>query len=441
MEEKTILLKGIQEQEGIGHIFDTLFARGYKACVVGGAVRDALLGLNPGDVDVLTNAPPEVVAALFSGPKTRQVGQTFSITLVNGVEVASCRGSGQEFPLSDLGMRDFTMNSMAWDPFTQTLVDPFNGRQDLKDRILRFTQSPEQRIEEDPLRMVRACRFAARYHCSIEPRSFAAVQTRKDKILTCTAGERIRMELIKAMSMDHPSKFFTLLHETGLLALILPSLDRCYGQDGGPFHGETVFEHSLLVGDALPARQPLLRLAGYLHDVGKFDAGRIKEGKLTFAGHEREKEALVKDLIRLRFSIRETQYILSLVRAHMRPLKKDSTPRAVRRLLAMLDDLDLSYQDFLRLRIADKRGNLAKSPYTLSDIRDRLGKILDGISGQTAFNINDLEISGREIQKILGLEPGPRVGEVKKYLFDCVLEDPGLNNKESLEGLIRDMPS
>ena len=194
-----------------------------------------------------------------------------------------------------------------------------------------------------------------------------------------------------------------------------------------------------MVGDALPPSRPLLRLAGFLHDTGKYDAAKIKDGRPTFPGHEKRTEAMMNDLARLRFSNNEARYILALTKAHMRPLNEESTPRAVRRLMAMLDDLDLSYKDFLRMRIADKKGNLAKSPYSMSDIRIRFLKIQDTISNQTAFNINDLDISGKDIQDILNIAPGPRIGEVKKYLFEQVLEDPKLNTKDKLEKLIREL--
>ncbi len=438
MDTRLVNLDGLLYREDISFILTRLSDNGFPAYVVGGAVRDGLLGLDPGDVDILTLADTGTLDKLFSDQKTRLVGKSFSVTLVNGVEVASSRTKG-DFPVADLGMRDLTINSMAWDPFTRILVDPFKGRQDLENKVIRFTDSPCARIQEDPLRMVRACRFAARYDSCIEPESFAAIQSCRKWGSNRIPGERTRMELLKAMSLARPSLFFSHLYDTGLLSLVLPCLDRCRDLDGGPFHGETVFEHCLLVGDALPARQPLLRLAGYLHDVGKFDAARIKDGKLTFAGHETRLEAMEKDLDRLRFSNKEIQYMCSLVRAHMRPLTGDSTPRATRRLLAMLDDLGLSHRDFLRMRIADKKGNLAKTPYTLSEIRVRLGKIRDTISGQTAFNINDLKISGRDIGEILGLEQGPAIGRVKGRLFESVLETPELNTASALKKLVREM--
>ncbi|HCY87510.1 MAG TPA: tRNA nucleotidyltransferase [Desulfobacteraceae bacterium] len=368
------------------------------------------------------------------------MGQNFEVSLINGVEVASFRGDSEGGTLeADLGMRDFTINSMAWDPSTGLLTDPYGGQDDLRQRLIRFTGNPEDRINEDPIRMVRACRFAARYGGEMDGQSQAAIRNRCRELGTGIAGERIRNEMIKAMAMEKPSLFFTLLHRTGLLSSIFPSLDRCAGLNGGPHHGETVFEHCLLVGDALPADQPLLRLAGYLHDTGKFDAVRFKAGQLTFAGHETHRDALASDLGQLRFSRRETDYILALVRAHMRPLTQDSTPRAVRRLLAMLADLGLSYRDFMRMRIADKRGNLAKSPYTLSDIKTRMRKLLDEMHGKNAFTMNDLEITGQDICRIMAMPPGPEIGKIKQHLFERVLDTPELNTRQRLVSMVEEM--
>jgi len=425
----------------VQEIIGTLNQGGYKTYIAGGAVRDMLLNQIPGDVDLLTAAPVREVAALFAHMKTRKVGKSFPICLINGVEVASCRAGGAKdnFPVDDLGMRDFTINSMAWDPVSDTLVDPFGGQADLINKIIRFTRDPGERILEDPLRMVRACRFVARLDGKLATASLQAILTHAPLIDPAggqVPGERIYMELIKAMELTNPSRFFITLHETGLLAKILPCLDRCFDLDGGPHHGETVFEHSLMVGDALPASRPILRLAGFLHDAGKFDAALIEEGKLTFVGHETHIEAIQRDLERLRFSSSHQKYIISLVQTHMRPLTDETTPRAVRRLLAMLDRHELSFRDFLRMRIADKRGNLAKSPYTLSQIRIRYKKIMDELSGQAAFNINDLAISGTQIIQLLGMKPGPEVGRIKEMLLERVLEDPSLNTRQRLEELV-----
>jgi CRISPR/Cas system-associated endonuclease Cas3-HD len=194
-----------------------------------------------------------------------------------------------------------------------------------------------------------------------------------------------------------------------------------------------------MVGDALPARQPLLRLAGYLHDVGKVDAQGIKEGRITFHGHETRMEALTADLDRLRFSAQEKEYILALVLCHMRPLAEKTRPKSIRRLLAMLAAHRLSFEDFMRMRIADKKANLAKSPYTLADIRLRVEKVRREMARQTAFGTDDLAVSGEDIMALRNLAPGPEVGRIKQQLFEQVLDDPDLNDRETLLRMVQDM--
>lgn len=421
------------------HILHTLHESGFSGYVVGGAVRDMGMGNRPKDVDILTDASIKSLENLFGGGKFQVVGKTFPICIIDNIEVAVCRAGTRNFPVDDLGMRDFTINSMAYDPLQDVLLDPFNGRKDLENRVIRFTRDADARILEDPVRMIRGCRFAALLNARLSRSALDAIERHAEKCAGQVPGERIRTEIIKAMAMKTPSVFFRLMHRTGLLAWVLPCLERCWGLDGGPFHGETVFEHCLLVGDALPVRQPLLRLAGYLHDTGKVDAKGIKEGRVTFHGHEVHTAAMEADLDRLRFSAAQKNYILALVGSHMRPLAEKTRPKSVRRLLALLAEKDLDFADFMRLRIADKKGNLAKSPYTLSDIRDRVKKVTDETARQTAFHPDDLDITGRDIMDICGIPPGPGVGRIKQYLFEKVLDDPGRNTRDQLIDMVAAM--
>ncbi len=421
------------------NILRVLHDNGYAGVVAGGAVRDMHMGKVPKDVDILTNASIPALEALFAGRKIRTVGKSFPVCLINNIEVAACRANTKNFPESDLGMRDFTINAMAYDPLEDVFHDPFNGIKDLENRVIRFIRDPDARIVEDPVRMIRGCRFAALLNARMTDSAHTAIQHHAKSLINQVPGERIRKELIKAMAMKTPSFFFTLLHTTGLLSEVLPCLDRCYGLEGGPFHGETVFDHCLLVGDALPARQPLLRLAGYLHDTGKKDARGIKQDRITFHGHETHTRTLEADLDRLRFSSARKAYILSLIRCHMRPLAQKTGPKSVRRLLAVLAANRLDFQDFMRLRIADKKANLAKSPYTLSDIRDRVKKVTDEVARQTALHPDDLAVTGHEIMEISGLKPGPKVGWIKQQLFEQVLGDPDLNTKERLAQMVAAM--
>ena len=427
----------IEENTGLWFIIDTLKKNGFQAYIAGGAVRDILLQKKPEDFDILTNASIKELASLFKDQKVKTMGKTFPICTINGIEISSGRAKFHlsDFPESDLAQRDFTINSMAWDPISKKIIDPFNGKKDLEDAMIRFTKDPEKRIAEDPARMVRACRFAALIDGSFSLSSLELILANKDKLDTLVAKERIHSEIIKAMGLKRPSLFFKALKKTGLLSKIFPGLDRCHGLDGGPHHGETVFEHSMMVGDALPKNLPVLRLAGFLHDVGKFDAAKKKDGSLTFAGHENETKAVIHDLERLRFPNKDIAYITSLINTHMRPLTDQTTPKAARRLLLMLDKSGLDYGDFMRMRIADKKGNLAKRPYTISEIRIRLKKLFAQMQGQKAFQMNHLKINGNDIIQILGMAPGPDVGKIKQQLFEMVLDDPELNNYNDLKKL------
>ncbi|SDU42302.1 tRNA nucleotidyltransferase (CCA-adding enzyme) [Desulfobacula phenolica] len=420
-------------------ILNTLREKGFSAYIVGGAVRDILLQRVPDDVDVLTCASIQEIESVFLGQNIKRVGKTFPICLVNGVEISSGRAlfDVSTFPESDLAKRDFTINAMAYDPMAKKVIDPFNGRKDLEDGVIRFTQDPEKRIGEDPVRMVRACRFMAMIQGSFDASSLKGIIACKDLLDSAAAKERISHEIMKAMDLEKPSLFFRALKTTGLLSKIFPSLDQCHDLDGGPHHGETVFEHCMLVGDALPKGFPILRLAGFLHDAGKFDAAKIEAGKLTFIGHEMQTQGVIRDLTTLRFALKDISYITSLIQVHMRPLTDESTPRAVRRLLCTLEQYNLDYRDFMRMRIADKKGNLLKRPYTLSEIRVRLKKIFDELAEQSGFRMSHLEITGDDIMRILGIASGPQVGRIKQLLFEKVLDDPGLNNYKELKKICR----
>lgn len=430
-------------------IVKQLAAEGFKAFFVGGAVRDKVMmgqDYNPSDFDILTNADLDQIAAIFqkSGEIVKTVGKAFAVCMVNGVEVASCRSDSDidNFPECDLARRDITINSMAFDPLSETLIDPFGGQKDIADKIIRFTGLPDDRILEDPLRMVRACRFASMIDGTIGEETLLSILQYRTLVTEKVAPDRIRCEILKAMAHKKPSIFFKNLHKARLLELIFPSLSRCDSLDGGPHHGESVLEHCLLTGDALSARNPVLRLAGYLHDAGKYDAAQIKDGQITFPEHEKMVDAVIRDLKNLRFSVEEIKFIEAVIRTHMRPLTPDSTPKAVRRLLAFLKEHDVKWQTFMQMRIADKAANLAKHPYNRSDIRLRVGKIWTELrngglkGGKLPLSIKELAISGHDVMEILNIPPGPEVGKVMNYLFESVLDDPSLNDYDSLKSLV-----
>jgi tRNA nucleotidyltransferase/poly(A) polymerase len=414
-------------------------------------VRDLLQGLRPVDYDVVTNARPAEISALFHGRKVERVGKICPVCLIDGTEVAtyrttraytalttSCRIEFADTLHEDLKHRDFTINSMALCPFTGDVIDDFGGMADLEHRIIRFTDSPAARIAEDPCRMLRAARFMARLEGTLDEDSRAALCRFGPRLMNSVAPERIRLEIVKAMHLSRPSLFFETLHDIGILNMIFPSLARCVGLAGGPHHDETVFEHNLLVGDALSPKNPLLRLAGYLHDVGKAEVVEYKAGQPVFIGHEKAITSLLTELRHLKFSNDEIDVIRSVIDVHMRPLNAESSPRAVRRLLATLEALGIDYHDFLRMRIADRKGNRAKSPFSISEIKVRLQKFRTELAPEPSgvFSIRHLALSGNDVMRILNLPSGPAVGRILQDLLEQVLDQPERNTYENLKALL-----
>jgi tRNA nucleotidyltransferase (CCA-adding enzyme) len=431
-----------------------LCSRGFEAWITGGAVRDMLLGREPVDFDVTTSAGLDEIVALFQGERVEQVGRSFNLILVNGVEVATFRrgfsaqeGSGREdCPsaglLQDLGLRDLTCNSMALCPFSGELIDPFDGRQDLANRVVRLVGDPIRRIRGDPVRIVRACRFASDLKGTFEEASLRALQDMAG-LVTTVAPERLRLEVKKALSARQASNFFRNLRLVGALGHLFPGLAACVGFDGGPHHGEDVFEHCLLTGDAVAPRCWLTRLAGYLHDVGKpVSATLDDQGRAaSFIGHEAAGAWIVEqDLGAMKFSARETAIISSLIRVHMHCIGPNARPRAVRRLLARLDRHRLDYRAFLRLSLADHKGNLARPNTPLSQNRALLNTIeelLYSSPRQREFNRSMLAVNGTDLMRELDLRPGRTVGWLLDALFEHVLDHPDRNDRATLLSLAR----
>jgi tRNA nucleotidyltransferase (CCA-adding enzyme) len=437
-------------------IMRDLCQKGYEALLVGGPVRDLLLGKEPSDFDVATNATPDVVQdVLRQKYKVSLVGSNFKVVIVSRdreqVEVATYRteesfGHGhKEFHVQaassfqeDSERRDFTFNSLGM-CLTGDILDYHNGIEDLAKRVVRFVKNGTQTIDDDPLRMIRACRFLASINGTFDAETFEAIKSRVH-LLETIPKERIRLELVKAMKTKHASRFFFALYDAGILEKILPSLARCYEHPHGRFHFEDVFEHCMLVGDTVSTKCYLIKLAGYLHDVGKpISAAYNDEGQLTFIGHEKTGAAVLREeLASLKFSQSEIGYITNLVRYHMSTVRPDSSAQSIRKLLHKFNENGVNYIDFVRLKIADRAGNLKKQRLLLSEARQLITLFESELYGaeKAAFSITDLVVSGRDVMAELGIKPGPLVGKVLKELLQLVLEDPSLNTREELLSLI-----
>ncbi|HEY6338293.1 MAG TPA: CCA tRNA nucleotidyltransferase, partial [Candidatus Sulfotelmatobacter sp.] len=384
-------------------IIRTLLQQGFQAYLVGGCVRDLLLGRQPKDYDVATNATPEQVMTIF--PETYAVGAQFGVVLVplpeeqrsqsveggtlshpDAVEVATFRSDigysdgrhpdevrFSQDPREDVARRDFTINGMLLDPMRGEVLDFVGGRKDLDEKILRAIGDPERRFAEDKLRMLRAVRFAARFEYSIEPSTFAAIQKLAPQV-NLVSRERVRDELTRMLTEGHGRAAFLLLDESRLLREILPEISAMKGVQQPPqFHPEgDVFAHTLLLLDNLPQPCPsALAWGALLHDVGKPPTFRVAPDRIRFDGHAEVGVKMAEEICkRLRFSADDTDQVLALVDNHMRfghaTRMSESTLKKFLRMPHFDEHLALHRADSLA-----SHGNLA----TYEFVKDKLASI------------------------------------------------------------------
>jgi len=419
-------------------IFNTINKYGYEAYFVGGCVRDIYLNIQPKDWDIVTSASPTKLIHIFKDENLSIVGKQFLVTIINNIEVATFRSerydkySGKPFVTKaisledDLSRRDFTINAMAFDKDGK-LIDYFDGLTDLKNKVIKFVGNPKDRIEDDPIRIIRAFRFCCLFGDDyyIEYNTKKALKKYSYLLTKYVPVERIKLELIKVLSYKKPSIFIKLLKEFDLLKYILPSLHKCVNVDGGKYHKESVFEHNLYSGDFIPKTKPLLRLAGYLHDVGKPDAFNGE----NFRDHAKVGAILAEsDMTRLRFSSREIHYVSSMVKNHMRYITgmKKST---LRRLIADLSADNVKWKDFLLLKISDRNANTLKSNFTPKGIKGLVFLFYNALKIEKVLSLKNLKIDGNDLIIYLGLKEGPQLGIILNKLFENVLDNPLLNHK------------
>ena len=427
---------------------------GYQAFLVGGCVRDLLLGREPADFDVTTDATPDQVMKLF--PRTWAVGAQFGVVLVpvdgdtpesaleneeaphRVVEVATFRCDGRytdgrhpdqvqfsKSPEEDVRRRDFTINGLLLDPLEKDRVlDYVGGLADLRHEIIRTIGDPRLRFQEDRLRLLRAVRFAARFHYRIEAESLAAIRALAPQI-GLVSRERTRDELSKMLTEGHARRAFELLDETGLLAQVLPEVERMKGvAQSPPFHPEgDVWVHTLLLLEHLP--EPCSRTLAWgalLHDVGKPPTFRIAPDRIRFDGHVEIGEAIGKEICaRLRMSNDDTGQIMALIGNHMRfadALRmKQSTLKRFLRLPRFEEHLALHRLDCLA-----SHGDLTIYDY----VRDKFTQTpQEQICPAPLLNGNDL--------LAMGLQPGPSFRDILSAVEDEQLEGKLETKEDALE--------
>jgi poly(A) polymerase len=449
----------------IDHVGSRFAAAGHSISLVGGSVRDALLGrLGDHDLDFTTSALPDQIEACLAGwaDALWDVGRDFGTIGARvgdwHLEITTYRADAYERQsrkpavtlgdslVGDLARRDFTVNAMAFDLGSREIVDPFGGQRDLANGLLRTPATPEASFSDDPLRMVRAARFAAQLALAVDPAVAAAMSDMKDR-LEIVSAERIRDELVKLVLSDDPRVGLALMVDTGLAELVLPELPALRLERDEHHRHKDVYEHSLTVLEQsieleprLGANRPDLvtRLAALLHDVGKPRTRRFAaDGSVTFHHHDVVGAKMVeRRLAALRFPGAEVQAVARLVELHLRFHGYGSgawTDSAVRRYVRdagpLLERLHVLTRADCTTRNKRKADRLRRS---YDDLEARIAEL----TAEEELAAIRPELDGTEIMAVLGIPPGPDVGAAYRFLLDLRLDQGPVGRDQARRALL-----
>jgi poly(A) polymerase len=406
--------------------------QGVKAWVVGGYVRDKLLGRPHPNPDVvvekgdalalatrfarLAGAHPPVTFERYGTAQVALPGHLVEFVTARAESYAPTSRKPDVRPatlVEDLRRRDFTVNTLLMD-FDRNIQDPLGGRADLDARLLRTPADPLRTFADDPLRMLRAVRFAAELGFELAPDLLPAMRDMKGRLAPPVISvERVADELRRMLTSDRPKLALELLDEGGLLEVVLPELAACKGVVQSGFHTHEVFGHTLLTVQGTAPDLPL-RLAALFHDVGKPSTAT---GDGAFTGHEEVGATLAQSALeRLRFSQKETEVVVQLVRLHLRPVyyRSEWSDGAVRRLAR---DAGALLPRLMALAHAD----IAASAYPEPEKLDELQSRIDGVLAEQPSRLAPL-IQGEDVMRIRGVGPGPEVGRIKRRLEELVID-------------------
>ena len=438
----------------VNKIFKKLEDAGYETYLVGGCVRNILLGMPVKDWDLATIATPEIVQGIFPGSFYNNafgtVGVPFSTENDDEKSYAEVTTFRIEKEYSDfrhpnevvwgkslkddVTRRDFTVNALALrlkENSEPELIDLVNGENDLKNKILRAVGNPDERFKEDALRLMRAVRFASQLDFEIEEGTMNAIKN--DYLLIGNVSiERIRDELFKILETDRAYEGIMLLDEIGILDLLFPELQKGKGVSQsrpGRHHTTDVFTHNVLSLKETPSKDYIVRLAALFHDVGKpYVATNDDEGFVVFYNHEVVGAKVAKDIAeRLKLSNKQKEKIYTLIRWHMFTVDEHITDSAIRRFIRRVGIENV--KDMIDLRIGDRLGGGTQTAesWRLRKFKERLEEQL-----HPPFSINDLVVDGNDIMHELNIQPGRQIGILLKTLFLEVDDDLSKNTREYL---------
>ncbi len=441
----------VQIPEKVAKLIKKYQENNFDIYLVGGSSRGLLSGYPIADWDFATNAKPKESQKLF--PKNNFYNNQYgTVSIVMGkrkkevYEVTTYRTEDKYTDFrrpeeiewgktieEDLSRRDFTINAIAIKFKIKNskckineIVDPYNGLNDLKKEIIKAVGNAKKRFQEDALRLIRAIRIATQLGFKIENRTFTAIKENAH-LIEEIAWERIRDELLKLLASDYPADGVILLRETDLLQYIIPELKRGIGMGQPKHHITTVWQHAIDTLRYCPSKDPIVRLAALLHDVGKPVVAEGEDEERTFYNHEVVGAEIAKKVgKRLRLSKKQIDKLWRLVRWHQFAPDPELTDSAIRRFIRRVGKDNL--QDILDIRTGDRLGSgVPATSWRTELFKQRLKEVQ-----KRPFSVTDLKIDGHDVMQELDLEPGPKVGQVLKALFDQVKDDKDKNNREYL---------
>lgn len=449
----------------VTHIVATLRQAGFTCEIVGGAVRDLMLGKPTKDWDFTTNAKPEEILPLFSGSFCENAFGTVMVAqkhlkeqfhfesdpahdeLVYDITTYRTDGTYENYrhPTSvtwgtsideDLKRRDFTINAMALRSQGQDyeLIDPYMGQTDLSNHLIRTVGDPSARLTEDALRMLRAVRFSVQLDMKLEAATAAAIRANAP-LLANISQERIGEETMKMLASPHPTTAIRTLDNLGLLEFVIPELLATKNVKQAGHHIYDVWEHSLRALENCPSPDPVVRLAALLHDIAKPQTFHTTaKGDITFYSHEVIGARTAKAIAaRLRLSKQDCDLVFTLVRWHMFVYEKNVTDAYIRRFIRRVGVGNL--EAMMAVRTADRVGSGSKaSSWRLEELQDRIYSEL-----HQPLQLKDMAIDGNDIMKNFSIKPGPRIGKLLNTLFEEVISDPSHNNKEYLTTRLQEL--
>jgi tRNA nucleotidyltransferase (CCA-adding enzyme) len=439
--------------ERVLFICKTLKRSGFEAWLVGGAVRDSILGREAHDFDVATNARPDQVVKLFSHVIETGI-QHGTVTVMiddEGFEVTTFRGEGTysdgrhpdsvEFLNTieeDLARRDFTMNAVAYDPLRDVVCDPFGGVGDIEDKVIQAVGKAEDRFKEDGLRVLRALRFMSTLGFYLDDSTFQGINSDSLASLARVSVERVHDELFKIMGSVHPTLAMDAMIHTKVLDVILPEMLPMVGCTQNRYHAYDVWRHTMVTLNHCPADNPILGFGALFHDVAKPETKGVHpvHGDATFYDHEIVGAKRTDEILtRLKFSTEDREMIVHLVRNHFIRYEIGWSAPALRRWVRKVGLENVP--NLCTLARADIAGKgpamLELEPATINDLENRVSnmKLTEVIPTSTKV----LVIDGHDVMTHLGISPGPAVGKVLTSLLEAVTDDPECNTRERLLAL------